>query len=183
MDMKKIMMTFFLFVAIPDLYPNFPETIVTKNNSFKRVTDTTYDCTVVTGSRSIYKNVKLFALKDSAIMILKDDVSEKLLINNIRTIKFKGRGFWKGAVIGGGIGFGVGAIIGADGLHLGSDGSTDGSLGQSLAIGAVLGISFGLLGGGFGALFAEDKFYDLSKMDFVSKRNKLKYLMKENSDR
>lgn len=46
-------------------------------------TDTTYDCNVITSSRSVYKDVNLFALADSTVKILKDEVSKEIKINEI----------------------------------------------------------------------------------------------------
>jgi hypothetical protein len=156
--------------------------LMLSNSSSSEISDTTYKCTVTADSKNKYSDIQIHGLSDSSITVLKDDYSKEILIKDIQSIKFNGRGFMKGAAIGGGIGFVLGAIIGAQGVNLGSDGSAAGSFHGAVGLGFALGVPFGLIGGGLGALFAEDKFYDLSKLDFESKRKQIKYLIKEYSD-
>lgn len=141
--------------------------------------DTANDCTIITSSRSVYKDVNMFGLKDSTVRFLKDDLTGKLMINDIRTIKFKGTGFWRGALIGYGIGFVSGFIIGCYDLGF----SNEFKFGDGFAVGFLIGIPFALVGGGLGSLFAEDKLYDMGNMNLEAKRKKIMYLMKEYPDR
>lgn len=189
--MRNALLIYLIFITFSDLYSNNSDTTIILNNSdpivlkskiFKAISDTTYDCTVVTGSRSIYKKVNLYGLKDSTLRMLDGEFSEEVHIKDIRTIKFHARGFWRGAAIGGGLGFVLGAIGGADGISFG-DGSNEGSFGEAFLGGFILGIPFALIGGGLGALFADDQFYDLSNLNFETKRRVVGYLVKEYSDK
>ncbi|MBK8552393.1 MAG: hypothetical protein IPL53_15525 [Ignavibacteria bacterium] len=184
--MKIAILICLVFTTFSDLYSNNSDTtvilnnsdsIILKNKTFKAISDTTYDCTVVTGSRSIYKDVNLYGLKDSTLRMLDGEFSEEVHIKDIRTIRFHARGFWRGAAIGGGLGFVLGAIGGADGIY------GEGSIGQALGVGIILGVPFALIGGGLGALFADDQFYDLSNLNFETKRRVVGYLLKEYSDK
>jgi len=174
--LKIITVTLIMLSAYEVVYPE-------TSDSLKKISvilkDTASDCTVITNSRSVYKDVKLFLLMDSTVRFLKDETTGKLIISDIRTIKFKGAGFMKGAVIGWAIGFVSGFIIGCQDFGF----SNEFNFGNGMLGGFIIGIPFALIGGGIGALFAEDKLYDLSNLDFDSKRKKILFLMKEYPDR
>ena len=174
--LKILTVTMIMLSAYANAYPD-------TSDSLKKISvilkDTASECTVITSSRSVYKDVKLFLLMDSTVRFLKDETTGKLIISDIRTIKFKGAGFMKGAVIGWAIGFVSGFIIGCQDFGF----SNEFNFGHGMLGGFIIGIPFALIGGGIGSLFAEDKLYDMSYMDRVAKRNKIKYLMKEYPDR
>ena len=77
----------------------------------------------------------------------------------------------------------MGALIGANGLNFTGDGPSNGSFGLAIAVGILLTVPFGLIGGGLGALFADDHFYDLSNMNYETKLETIGNLIKEYSDR
>lgn len=178
-------LTYFLFalLIVITLNQNLFAGTSTNAFTFSKLTDTTHDCSVVMNSFVKYENVNLSGFNDSTVRILVKDSSKELKIDDIRSITFNGSGFWKGAAIVGGIGFVLGAIMGAQGVNLGSDGSVDGSFGSAIGWGVIIAVPFGLIGGGFGALLAEDQFYDLSKMNSKTKRKKVAKLIREYSDR
>lgn len=176
--MKKIITALSFFLILSNVYAlNSDAILLLKKPEIK---NNPYDCTVVTGSRSIYEDVKLFGLNDSSVLIMKDEVSREILIKDIKSLKFKGRGFWKGAIIGGAIGFALGFWLGAELSTIDHD--EPDYLGAGTGGGLLFGIPSALIGGGLGALFADDIFYDLSNLDFKAKRKKLKSLIKEYSD-
>ncbi len=178
--MKIILFTsVLLFLVFSKVYSQNTDTSKIHKNKFVILKDTSYLCTIITNSRSVYKDVNMFGLKDSTVKFLKDDITGKLKIDEIRTVKFRGAGFMKGALIGYGIGFVSGFILG--GQSFGYSGSF--KFGNAMIGGFIIGIPFALIGGGLGSLFAEDKLYDLGKMDLEAKRKKLMYLMKEFPDR
>jgi len=177
--LKKLIIIIIALTAFNKVYPYKSDTLYISKNKSVILKDTADDCTVVTSSRSVYKDINLFLLKDSTVRFLKDDVSGKLNIIDIRTIKFKGRGFMKGAVIGYAIGFVSGFIAGCQNFGF----SNEFNFGNGMLGGFIVGIPFALIGGGLGALFAEDKFFDLSNMDLNAKRKKILFLMKEYADR
>jgi len=174
--LKILTVTMIMLSAYANAYPD-------TSDSLKKISvilkDTASECTVITSSRSVYKDINLFLFKDSTVRFLKDDATGKLNISDIRTIKFKGAGFMKGAVIGWAIGFVSGFIIGCQDFGF----SNEFNFGNGMLGGFIIGIPFALIGGGIGALFAEDKLYDLSNLDFDSKRKKILFLMKEYPDR
>jgi len=155
------------------------DSIVSLNKKIISITDTTYECTVVTASRSVYKDVNMYGLRDSSIKILKKGVARELFINDIRTLKFNARGFGKGALIGAAAGFVLGFVAGGQGF-----GFNNGfKIGDGMLVGFITAIPFCFIGGGLGVLFAEDQFFDLSNLDYKGKKDKLKYLILEFSDR
>ena len=180
--MKKIIVVLVLLV-FSNANSNNSNSLLPLKNSIAEISDTTYKCTIFTFSKNIYKDANLSGLSDSTVRILRGESSTEIHINDIKSIKFKGRGFLSGAAVGGGIGFLLGAIAGAVGSSLGSDGSYDGSLGGAIGVGALFAVPFALIGGGIGVLLSEDKFYDLSKLDFEAKRKRIKNLIIKYSDR
>ncbi|HMS32521.1 MAG TPA: hypothetical protein PKC91_00400 [Ignavibacteria bacterium] len=178
--MKIILFTsVFIILIFSEVYSQNSDTSILSKKRNIILKDTSYLCTVITNSRSVYKDVNMFGLKDSTVRFLKEDISVKLNIKEIRTVKFRGAGFMKGAFIGYGIGFVSGFILG--GQSFGYSGSF--KFGNAMLGGFIIGIPFALIGGGLGSLFAEDKLYDLGKMDLESKRKKLFYIMKDLPDR
>lgn len=179
--MKRIVLftLIFLLLILPKVYSQNTGTSKIHKNKYVILKDTAYLCTIITNSRSVYKDVNMFGLKDSSVKFLKDDITGKLKIDDIRTVKFRGAGFMKGALIGYGIGFVSGFIIGGQDFGY----SNNFKFGNAMLGGFIVGIPFALIGGGLGSLFAEDKLYDLGKMDIEAKRKKLLYIMKENPDR
>ncbi|MEO6694576.1 MAG: hypothetical protein ABIY50_04290 [Ignavibacteria bacterium] len=155
------------------------DTNLYRNKTGVYISDTTYECTIVTASRSVYKDVNLYGLNDSSVKILKKGVTKEILISDIRTVKFNARGFGKGALIGGGIGFALGFITG--GQHFGF--SRKFQIGDGMLLGFITAIPFLLIGGGLGSLFAEDQFYDLSNLDLQKKKDKMSFLISEFSDK
>ncbi|MDQ3020287.1 MAG: hypothetical protein M3R36_06925 [Bacteroidota bacterium] len=180
--MKLLIAAFIFLSSNLNLYSNNSDTIIVSKTNTISISDTTHNCMVVT-SKSIYKKVNLFALSDSSVEILDNNYSHDLAIDSIQSITFYGRGFWTGAVIGWSIGMLLGIISGGN-VYSGSDGqSPDYNFGAGLGIGLAVGVPFGLIGGGLGALFAEDKFYNFDKLDLSAKRKKLLRLMREHADK
>lgn len=181
----KISFSLFIFIVLSSFtYQYKTEPKYSYDGSKYLITDSTYKCTVVTIQKNVYENVSLYGLSDSSVKVFKNDFNKEILISDIKSITFNKRGFWKGAAIGAGIGFGIGLIGGGKGISLTDDGgSNDYNIGTAIAIGTIIAIPFGLIGGGLGALFAEEKFYDLSKPSFTEKQKKIEYLIKEYSDR
>ncbi|MDZ4713014.1 MAG: hypothetical protein SGI89_11910 [bacterium] len=149
--------------------------------NFYTFPDTTDNCDVIMMNGFLHNKVNLFGLNDSTVKILKSDVTKKIKINDIRSVKFKGRGFMKGLGIGALTGFVVGVIAGADGFSLVHK-SEKGSFGQAFALGMILAIPLGVIGGPLGAAFAEDQYFNAGNLDFDSKCKKLYKLMKEYKD-
>jgi len=176
--MIKIIRCFLLFLICFNFNVTYSQTV--QNNSIL-FSDTTYECTIVTSVKKVYKDVEMFSLSDSTVKTVKDENVKTVTIEEISSIKFNARGFGKGALIGGGIGFVTGFLIGSDGgINLGSDGgSSEFSFGAGIGTGVIPAIPFGLIGGGLGALFASDQYFDLSNLDFKKKRSKILILMKE----
>lgn len=177
--LKKLLVIIIALSAFTKASPHKSDTLYISENKSVILKDTANDCTAVTGSRSVYKDINLYLLKDSTVRFLKNDVSGELNIKDIRTIKFKGRGFMKGAVIGYAIGFVSGFILGCQDFGF----SNEFNFGDGMLGGFIVGIPFALIGGGLGSLFAEDRLYDLGNLDLDSKRKIILYLMKENPDR
>ena len=181
--MKKLITVLLFSLIISNAYSNHSGAYLYLKKSIVEITDTTYECTIVTGSKCIYKAAELYVLSDSSVIILRGDVKTEILIKDIRSIKFKGRGFWKGAVIGGGIGFGIGFIAGANATDALYAGTQDHSVaGLGILFGVIFAVPSGLIGGGIQSLLAKDKYYDLSNLDFEAKRKKIKQLINEYSD-
>ncbi|MEO8210610.1 MAG: hypothetical protein ABI840_08605 [bacterium] len=177
---KLFLLALFMFFLTSFVIPNNSDTIISSKKIAYQTKDTTSECKIITNSRSTYTDVQLFGLSDSSVKILKNGVTKELPVNEIRIIKFTGKGFGKGALIGGGIGFVMGFIIGGQNLGYSNN---DFSFGKGIAGGFIIGVPFFFIGGGLGALFAEDKLYDLGNMDFLSKRKKIISLIKDYSDR
>jgi hypothetical protein len=182
---KKILSTLFIFIQVSIVSANNSDSLFFSGENQFQISDTTYDCILVTNSKSTYKRVNLFGLNDSSLRVLNKNVSHKMLIDSIKSITFYGRGFWKGAYIGGGIGMVLGLIVGGSSniSFTGDGGSSKYDLGRGIGAGALLAIPFGLIGGGLGALFAEDRFYDLSKLDFPAKKEQIEFLMRKYSNK
>lgn len=171
------------FLIFSNAYSNNKGGFLIIKNASSEITDTTYECTVVSVSKTIFAGANLCGLSDSSVTVLRGGSSTEILIKDIRSVKFKGRGFWKGAAIGSGIGFVLGFLAGASLSVSLSEGNTPPVIGPGTAIGALFAVPFGLIGGGLGVLFTEDKFYNLSKLDFDEKRKKVRYLIIKYSDR
>ena len=71
--MRKLFLIFGILGCI-NVYAQIEDTGSSKK-SLTELKDTSYSCTVVLNSRSVYKDVKLFGLKDSTVNILKDEKS------------------------------------------------------------------------------------------------------------
>lgn len=164
--------------SIGNLYGHEFDSLQIKVNTTFQIVDTTSECTIITKSRSSYKNIVIIELRDSLVFINKNDITRKLLVNDVRTIKFNARGFWKGARLGGGIGFGLGFILGAGGF--GS--SSEFNFGHGFLGGFLFAIPLSLLGGGIGVFIAEDELYDLGNLTLNAKKSKIKYLIKKYSE-
>ncbi|MDQ3020286.1 MAG: hypothetical protein M3R36_06920 [Bacteroidota bacterium] len=178
--MIKLFLNLLCIFFLPSfILSNNSDTIISSKKFTFQTKDTTSECKIITNSRSTYKDVQLFGLSDSTVKILKNGVTRELQINEIRILKFTGRGFGKGALIGGGIGFVMGFIIGGQNLGYSNN---DFSFGKGIAGGFLIGVPFFFMGGGLGALFAENKLYDLGNMDLLSRKNKINLLIKEYSD-
>ncbi len=162
-------------IAISNTYCYAEDSLRTKVHTLFQIVDTTSECTIITKSRSSYKNIVIIELRDSFVFINKDDITRKLLVNDVRTIKFNARGFWKGARLGGGIGFGLGFILGANI-------SSKFNFGNGFLGGMLFAIPLGLLGGGIVVLIAEDELYDLGNLNLNAKKSKIKYLIKKYSE-
>ncbi|MEO8210608.1 MAG: hypothetical protein ABI840_08595 [bacterium] len=182
--MKLFIAAFIFLSSNLNLYSNNSDTIIASRKKTIIISDTTHYCMVLTLSKTVHKKVNLCGLRDSSVKILDNNYSHDLAIDSIQSITFYGRGFLKGAAIGGSIGMLTGIIFGGYNISITGDGSSgDYNFGKAFALGFVIGVPFALIGGGVGALLAEDNFYDLSKMNFTNKRKKLIYLMKEYSDK
>ncbi|HMR40171.1 MAG TPA: hypothetical protein PKA90_07040, partial [Ignavibacteria bacterium] len=179
--MKLMKLIFVLMICFTEVYSQTAET----NNSSVNLklnqlntNDTTNTCTIIMNSRSVYKDVQLFGLKDSTVGFFKDEKSGRLNVSDIRTIKFDAKGFWKGALYGGAAGFLAGFAVGiSEGFDLGGGGSGNSTFGQGMAGGFFLSIPFGLIGGGIGSLLAEDHLYDMSDYSFLKKRSLVYFLI------
>ncbi len=148
-----------------------------------KITDTTYDCEVITISGALYSDVNISGLSDSSVKILKKDSVTEIMIKDISSIKFYRRGFWKGAMIGMGTAFAIGLLAGKGIYTTGDGGSNEFKVGNVLLVGIILSVPFGLIGGGIGHLFASDQLYVLSNSSFEEKRKEVRYLIKEYSDK
>lgn len=133
--------------------------------------EATIECTVAIGSSKIYKDVKLFVFSDSSVKILNGNKSREILIKDIRSIKFEGPGFWKGALYGSG-----GALF--IGFILGTLDTTYEYLWDGMKLGLALTVPLAIIGG---LTIKKDKNYNLSKLNLESKRKKIKQLIRQNS--
>ena len=178
---KNIIAVLSILLIFSDSYSFNSEALIFSYTSEKK--DNPLEITVVTGSNKIYRDVKLAEIIDSNILISKDTASSKIHIEDIKSIKIKGRGFWTGAAVGGVIGFGIGFFAGANATDALYAGTQDHSiLGLGILLGVIFAVPAGLIGGGIQSLLTEDKYYDLCKLDFEAKRKKLKNLMREFSN-
>ncbi len=176
-----------LLICITDVYSQSNDLKDTSISSVKlnsnslNSSDTSSTCTITMNSRSVYKDVQMFGLKDSTLGILKDEKSVRLNVSDIRTIKFDAKGFWTGALYGGTAGFLAGFAIGLlEGFDFsGHGGSGNVKFGQGVAAGIFLAVPFGLIGGGVGSLLANDHLYDMSGYSFIKKRSLIYFLIKE----
>lgn len=183
--MKKLIFVIFIVCCTEVNSQSADANIIFKSTGAKSMDlkDTSNICTITMNSRSVYEDVQMFNLIDSTVGFLKDKKSGKLNVADIRTIKFKAKGFWKGALYGTGAGFLTGFVIRVTGgLKLESDGSNDGSIGQGFAVGVILAVPVGLIGGGIGSLIAEDHLYDMSDYSYIKKRSMIYHLIKEYPD-
>lgn len=171
--MKKILILFvFIFLAF---------SINLKAQEVQDSSSKTDECSIYLQSRTLIKDVEITGMKDSNVFIIKNKITDKINIDEIRTIKFKGSGgFWKGALIGAGINFGVFTLLAI--IVPKGQGEYAGWGKAMLFFTAVVGIiPAGLIGGFVGAISQEDKIYQLPKGDIEAKIRNIRKIMKDNS--
>lgn len=125
-------------------------------------------CTVLMLSGKIYNDVRISGMSDSSVNILKNKRTKILLIKHISTIIIDGRGFWKGALLGGGAALMLGFIAG----NLDTTGEY---LWDGMKIGIALVLPLAIAGGIFES---KDTVYDMRTLDFSMKKKQIKYLMR-----
>ena len=143
------------------------------------LTDTTEKCTIITKSNK-YPGVKIYGFGNSSVKILASKFTREIQIKDIRSIKFKGGGFWKGALIGGGAAFFLGLLpymIFNDTAASSQENNNNLLLG-GVAIGTGLALPFALVGGLIGQ---KDKEFDFKKLNYYSKKETIRHLIKEYS--
>lgn len=137
-----------------------------KNKPLKAYTKS--ECTVMTLSGKIYNDVRISGMNDSSMNILKNNKSKSLLLKDISSIKIKGRGFWKGALVGAG-----GALL--LGFIAGNLDTTGDYLWDGMKIGIALALPLAIVGGIFES---KDTVYDMRAMDISMKKKQVKYLLR-----
>ncbi|MCB0726225.1 MAG: hypothetical protein R3A12_17310 [Ignavibacteria bacterium] len=186
--MRSIKLIIVFLVFFTEVFSQTADTIISSINlNLKSLNtkDTSNTCTITMNSRSVYKDVQMFGLKDSTVGFFKDEKSGRLKVSDIRKIKFNAKGFWKGALYGAGAGFLTGLIIGISGgfdYNVGGSSSHTGSFGAGFVGGIIIAIPFGLIGGGVGSLLANDHLYDMGDYSFIKKRSLIYTLIKEFPD-
>ncbi|MEO8664839.1 MAG: hypothetical protein ABI462_05025 [Ignavibacteria bacterium] len=163
------------------LIPFFYLTIAPEAYSITNSGDTTSSCNIATTNGVVYKKVNMFDADDSTVKILKNNYVKVIPVKDIRSITFQGHGFGPGALTGAAIAFGLG-LLGGKGINATGDGTQEWKIGTALAIGCILAVPLLLIGGGIGALLADDKLYDLSELNFEDKRKQILFLIKEYSE-
>jgi hypothetical protein len=126
------------------------------------------ECTVLTLSGKIYNNVRISGMSDSSVNILKNKRPEIILIKDISSIKIEGKGFWKGALIGGGAALMLGFIAG----NLDTTGEY---LWDGMKLGMALVLPLAIVGGIFES---KDTVYDMRAKDLRMKKKQIKYLLR-----
>lgn len=126
------------------------------------------ECSVLMLSGKIYIDVRISGMSDSSVNILKNKRPEIILIKDISSIKIEGKGFWKGALIGGGAALMLGFIAG----NLDTTGEY---LWDGMKIGIALVLPLAIVGGIFES---KDTVYDMRAMEFSMKKKQIKYLMR-----
>lgn len=139
------------------------------------------ECSIYLQSRTLIKDVEIVGVKDSNVFIIKNYVTDKINIDEIRTIKFKGSGgFWKGALVGAGINFTAFTILAI--VVPKGHGEYAGWNKMMLFFVGIAGIiPAGLIGGFIGAVSQEDKIYQLPKDDIEAKIRSIRKIIKDNS--
>ncbi len=139
------------------------------------------ECSIYLQSRTLIKDVEIVGVKDSNVFIIKNYVNDKINIEEIRTIKFKGSGgFWKGALIGAAFDAAVFIML-AIAVPSGHGEYAGWNKIMLLYIGAIGLIPAGLIGGLMGVISQEDKIYQLPKGDIEAKIRSIRKIIKENS--
>lgn len=126
------------------------------------------ECTVMMLSGKIYNDVRISGMSDSSVNILKNKRPEIILIKDISSIKMEGKGFWKGALIGGGAALMLGFIAG----NLDTTGEY---LWDGIKLGMALVLPLAIVGGIFES---KDTVYEMRAMDFRMKKKQIKYLLR-----
>lgn len=126
------------------------------------------ECTVLMLSGKIYNDVRISGMSDSSVNILTNKRTKIILIKDISTLIIDGRGFWKGALLGGGAALMLGFIAG----NLDTTGEY---LWDGMKIGIALVLPLAIVGGIFES---KDTVYDMRTLDFNMKKKQIKYLMR-----
>jgi len=179
--MKKVIIVLSFLLIFSNAYSNNADSILSKKNT--ELTDTTTECTVKTVSKVTYKEVNLFGLSDSTVNILKENLSKEILIKDIKSIKFKGGGFWNGALIGAGTAFVLGYVTVALADTADEEFKNGSVFLNGLLVGAAFTLPLGLLGGLIGAVVPKDHIFNFKKPDFEANRMTLKYIFKKYSNK
>ena len=179
--MKKIITALTFILIFSNAYSYNSNLLLFSKKSTVEITDTTKKCSLRIISKKNYTDIYIFGLSDSSVKISNGEYSKEILIRDVKSITFKGSGFWKGAAIGGGIGLLAGILLGASLAEMCDDGDNCKTQ-TTISGGFIVGVPFALIGGLIGSASAKDKIYDLSRLDFVSKRKKIKFLIKEYSN-
>ncbi len=126
------------------------------------------ECTVMTLSGKIYNDVRISGMSDTSVKILKNSKSKVVLIKDISSIKIKGMGFWKGALLGSGSALLLGLVAG----NLDTTGEY---FWDGMKIGMALALPLAIVGGIFES---KDTVYDMRVMDNSMKKKRIRYLLR-----
>lgn len=139
--------------------------------------DTTDECDIYLDNKLTYKDVKLIAITDTSIKLVKEDRVKIINIAGMRKIVFKpsspfGKGLLYGAL--GGFAFGFFALAFHD-----NHGESIGGVGAGVIFGLICAIPTGLVGGVIGVLASGDDVYLFDKGITPAKIKRVKYAMEK----
>jgi hypothetical protein len=155
--------------------------IKAQSDSIPNPSAKTDECNIYLQSRTLIKNAELFGLTDTSLFYFKNKKVSKINVDDIRTIKFKGKGgFWKGALVGAAFDAFVFTML-AIAVDPGHGEGAGWNKVFLLYIGAIGLVPASLIGGFIGAMSDEDKIYEIPKGDLQVKIKKIRGIIKENS--